>query len=196
MSEENKGFDVSRSFFETGSQYYIAGRYAVFAWLKPVGGNILHHAIEQLLKGALSETIPLDQMKKTFGRDLPTIWSAFKEQANDPMLAQFDQVISTLHVFEELRYMTSVEANSTSCTFYIRKADREADRKSSSSLGTTGLAERQYSLCLEEIDKLVGAIYLQVYLQALLPAAKEYLVKDNVVTAITEFVSDSSHGEC
>jgi hypothetical protein len=59
MSEENKGFDASRNFFGTGSQYYIVGRFAVFAWLKPVGGNILHHAIEQLLKGALSKAMPL-----------------------------------------------------------------------------------------------------------------------------------------
>jgi hypothetical protein len=60
--QEPNGFDVKGAFFDTGSQYYIAGRYAVFAALIPIAGNILHHAIEQLLKGALSETVSLKHL--------------------------------------------------------------------------------------------------------------------------------------
>jgi hypothetical protein len=48
--------DAIDAFFKTGSQYYIAGRFAAFAWFHPVAGNLFHHAIEMYLKGALSKT--------------------------------------------------------------------------------------------------------------------------------------------
>jgi hypothetical protein len=33
-------------FFSTACDYYIAGRFAAFAGLNPVVGNLLYHAIE------------------------------------------------------------------------------------------------------------------------------------------------------
>jgi len=33
--------------------YYAVGRYAVFAGLNPTAGNLLHHAVEMCLKGAV-----------------------------------------------------------------------------------------------------------------------------------------------
>jgi hypothetical protein len=53
-------------FIATGTQYYVAGRYAVIAGLMPVAGNLLHHAIEMCLKGALSKKAgkSLQQLKK------------------------------------------------------------------------------------------------------------------------------------
>ena len=35
--------------------YYAVGRYAVFAGLNPTAGNLLHHAVETCLKGALAK---------------------------------------------------------------------------------------------------------------------------------------------
>ena len=35
--------------------YYAVGRYAVFAGLNPTAGNLLHHAVEMCLKGALAK---------------------------------------------------------------------------------------------------------------------------------------------
>ena len=49
-------------FFSSATQYYVSGRYAVFAGLTPVVGNLLHHAVEMYLKGALSKTMTLDQL--------------------------------------------------------------------------------------------------------------------------------------
>jgi len=40
--------------FDTGMQYYTIGRYSVLAGVNPVAGNLLHHAIEMFLKGALA----------------------------------------------------------------------------------------------------------------------------------------------
>jgi hypothetical protein len=48
-------------FFSPATQYYVSARYDVFAGLNPVAGNLLHHAVEMCLKGALSKTMTLDQ---------------------------------------------------------------------------------------------------------------------------------------
>jgi hypothetical protein len=100
----------------TGCQYYVAGRYAAFAGLNPVAGNLLHHAIENFLKGVLSKTKTLDELKK-LGHKLPDIWAVFKAKANDVKLAQFDSTISrlaTLKRFAILIAFWSTEWNASS----------------------------------------------------------------------------------
>ena len=57
--------------------------------LSPVTGNLLHHAIEMYLKGALSKTKSLSELKQ-FWHNLPDIWAAFKVQANNNALDRFD----------------------------------------------------------------------------------------------------------
>jgi hypothetical protein len=49
--------------FKYGSQYYVSGRYAVLAGLIPLGGNLHHHAIEMLLKGALAKSMTSQKLK-------------------------------------------------------------------------------------------------------------------------------------
>ena len=45
---------VRINFYRFGFQYYVAGRFAVIAQFSPVAANLLHHAIEMLLKGELA----------------------------------------------------------------------------------------------------------------------------------------------
>jgi hypothetical protein len=92
-------------FFSTACDYYIAGRFAAFAGLNPVVGNLLHHAIEMYLKGALAKTKSLRELDKGFKHDLPKLWEAFKDQTNDAALKRFDATIAELHRFE--RYSVS-----------------------------------------------------------------------------------------
>jgi len=106
-------------FFSTAMHYYIAGRFAAFAAMAPVVGNLLHHAIEMYLKGGLSKTKTLDELKK-FGHELPEVWNEFKAHFRDPALPQFDGVVSALHAFEELRYPDSVLAKGMACTVTIK----------------------------------------------------------------------------
>jgi len=54
MAQEADAEMVRMNFFGFGFQYYLAGRYAVAAQLLPVAANLLHHAIEMLLKGELT----------------------------------------------------------------------------------------------------------------------------------------------
>ena len=69
-------------------------------------GNLLHHAVEMYLKGGLSKTKTLGELKK-FSHNLPGAWAKFKAQFKDPALVQFDGVVTALHTFEELRYPDS-----------------------------------------------------------------------------------------
>jgi hypothetical protein len=47
--------DAYAAFFDRSIQYYAAGRFAFHSGLTPVAGNLLHHAVEMCLKGALSK---------------------------------------------------------------------------------------------------------------------------------------------
>jgi hypothetical protein len=184
--------DAVELFFDSGTQYYIAGRFGAHVALMPVAGNLMHHAIEHFLKGNLAKTKSLaDLAKKPFGHNLPEIWKAFKAQANDPNLDQFDDVISTVHEFEELRYPDSVMVKGMLCNFNITKAGAAMTTGASA---TFPLPPR-YDLVLEEIDELVAAIFAATSLspkfffsKAFKPEAQEYIVKDNAVRAIVEAV--------
>jgi len=107
-------------FFSSATQYYVSGRYAVFAGLNPVVGNLLHHAVEMYLKGALSKTMTLDQLKK-LSHNLPKVWECFKAQIADPGLEIFDELISSLHAFEELRYPDSILSRGMMATIGVSR---------------------------------------------------------------------------
>ena len=98
--EEHK---IQRSFFGLGMQYYAVARYAAMATLMPVCGNLYHHAIEMFLKGGLSQTNTLKELKD-LGHNLLRIWDAFKAEFSSAVLGQFDYTIKTLDQFESIRY--------------------------------------------------------------------------------------------
>ncbi len=91
------------SLFERGLEYYISGRYAVFSGLTSVAGNLLHHAIEMLLKGNLSSHFRLDELRSNFQHDIKKLWKEFKTRSS-ASLSEFYNVISDLSKFEEIRY--------------------------------------------------------------------------------------------
>jgi hypothetical protein len=95
-------------FFLSATQYYISGRYAVLANLVLIAGNLMHHAVEMYLKGALSKIFTPEELKKKFGHNLPKLWHAFKKQVKDPRLDPFDTLIMSLDKFEEIRYPDAI----------------------------------------------------------------------------------------
>src|SRR5271165_1727334 len=90
--------------------YYIAGRFAIAHHFTPVGANILHHAVELLLKACLAHDDPLEKIleywhpKKGYGHDIVRLWQEFKARQTSPAPAEFDAVINSLHAFEDIRY--------------------------------------------------------------------------------------------
>jgi len=173
--------DVIHGFFRYGCQYYVAGRYGVFAALIPVAANLQHHAIEMLLKGALSKTMTLAEMKNKLGHKLDKCWEAFKGMAGDASLRRFDQVIAELNKFEDIRYPDEILKSGASIMFDVTKAGVAMS-------SVSGVSQPQYRLCLEEIDELVGEIFKiasrnpDAYLKSMLREhALQYLNRDNAV---------------
>src|SRR5947209_8389499 len=89
---------VDYHFYRIALQYYAAGRFAALTALTPVCGNIIHYAVEMMLKGRLTYTLTLQQMASNpYRHNLPRIWQAFKELFPAENLARFDQFIVLLH---------------------------------------------------------------------------------------------------
>jgi HEPN domain-containing protein len=99
-----------REFFNTGIQYYAAARMLFFAGGAPVTGNLAHHAVEMLLKGALCRTVPIKTLAHPpFSHSLTNLWARFKtEMEDDATLARFGDTIDALDPWETLRYPDQV----------------------------------------------------------------------------------------
>ena len=166
-------------FFSAATHYYVSGRYAVLAALIPVAGNLLHHAIEMYLKGALSKALTLDQLK-SLSHNLPKLWAAFKADAGDPALNNFDPLMSSLNAFEELRYPDSILKKGMAIQMGVKRLPGAG----SATAGPTG-PEPAYELYLEDIDALVNKIFETVpvnpafFLSGLNDRARHYLKEAN-----------------
>ena len=172
------------TFFSNGMQYYIAGRYAIFAGLAPVAGNVLHHAIEMFLKGCLSKTKSLDELKK-LRHNLPKIWGMFKIQFKDVALDDFNGIVSSLNSFEELRYPDSVLETGMLCTMGPKRPFTSVVPK------VIDVTVPLYALYLEDIDKLVATIFSvasmnpKFFTGMLNGTATQWLNEENAESALT-----------
>ncbi len=129
-------------------QYYLAGRSATFMSALPVAGNLFHHAVEMLLKFVLiKNSYTPDQLKKSFGHDLKKLWSAVKSKLNDPTMDKFDQLVSDLNDFEDLRYPGRGYAASIS----IYKCEWPK-------VFNGPMEIKQHQVVVEEIDEFVSAL--------------------------------------
>lgn len=135
-------------------EYYVAGRFAVHAQVL-VSPNLLHHAVELLIKANLSRDDTSEQIrqygwKSSYGHSLASAWQELKRRAADPALEAFDAAVTELDKFEDIRY-----------------PDRLVDTGAAISIGLvetpppTGSArpERHYSLALPQIDRLVKLLF-------------------------------------
>lgn len=163
-------------FFGSATQYYVTGRFAVLSGQSPVAGNLLHHAVEMYLKGGLSKTHPLPQVKR-MAHDLPNIWAAFKAQFGSSTLDAFDDVIAALHQFEELRYPNAILA--------MGAVVRMGIERMTTVVPSIARTEPEYELFVADVDALVRAIFTIVsvspafFFDALPINAKEYLLEMN-----------------
>jgi hypothetical protein len=138
-------------FISAAMDYYVAGRFAVFAGINPTAGNLLHHAVEMCLKGALAKKgMSLKELEK-MRHKLRKIWGKFKAQyTGDPSdLKDFDEVIAELDSFEEIRYPDKVVKQGMSCVISPGSRPKTPPPHF--------LAE--YQLYLDEIDRLVWKVF-------------------------------------
>lgn len=143
---------ASREFFRSATHYYIAGRFSAISQFFPVCANLLHHAVEMYLKGALSAHLTLDELR-TFNHHLNKVWEKFKTVFSDPHHAQFDAAVSALHQFERLRYPDTVLREGMTCQFHLFRAHVIPPESPGSPMPPA------YTLVLEDVDHLVKIIF-------------------------------------
>ena len=170
---------LKHQYFLIATQYYMAGRFSVFAGLIPVCGNQFHHAIEMYLKGYLCTSLSTDQLI-ALGHKLDQVWEEFKKQISDPSLAIFDQTISTLDRFEKIRYPEEIVAKGMQSQIGFERPPSSASR--------TSPPEPSYDIYVDEIDSLVEVIFQKSKLDPLssvrMRSRKEvaYLTESNKTT--------------
>lgn len=175
--------DRSRArYFSLALQYYVAGRFAVYAGLNPVAGNLLHHAIELALKGALARTVSSDDLKAKYMHSLNPLWRDFKLTVTDStLLDRFDRAVSELDQFETIRYPDHVEQHGMFVTIAPIRPDQ--DVKTRTKLPSP---VPRYRLYLPEVDALLDAIFAGAGINLAFFAsevctreATEFLARDN-----------------
>ncbi len=160
LTKEQMEGSFRESYWESairyGLQYYVAGRFATANRFTPVCANLLHHAVELLLKACLSyddsyETINKYHFKKVYGHDILLLWGAFKKRQPTPVPTEFDAIVAALHDFEEIRYPEELIRNGAiiRINLFVEEPTR-----------VNGQApERSFSLTLPPIDRLVGLLF-------------------------------------
>ncbi len=141
-----------RLYFEAGTQYYVAARFATLAQLIPICGNLFHHALEMYLKGFLSTKLSAKQVR-CLRHDLPLIWDRFKSEMSDTALDQFDPIISKVHSFEEIRYPDKIAEEGMIASVGIKEGDSAGVDEQ------LPRPEPYYGFDIEPIDALARVIF-------------------------------------
>jgi hypothetical protein len=175
--KEDKG-RLQIIYFGAAFHYYIAARYAMVARFGPISGNLVHHAIEFFLKGALIDKLD-EAARRKFHHNLQKLWKKYKNQRNDPALAKFDQTISDINKFERIRYPEEMlrlgmlaEIGPVRNTFPQPR-------------GTKRPRAARYQLAFDEVDELVELIFQierlnpEFFTRSLDEDAKRYLEHQN-----------------
>ncbi len=137
---------------ELAMQYYASGRFAAINGMLPVCGNLLHHAVEMFLKGALARRLDRAAL---YGlkHDLKKIWKRTKLEFPGTELSSFDASIFRLDLFERIRYPDNLVDEGGTIQIDIH---RNAWVPSHEDKKTT---PRMYNFVLEDIDELVKVIF-------------------------------------
>lgn len=156
-------------------QYYASARYAHFAKLTPVAGNLFHHAAELMLKHRLLKRFTWEELKDNYHHSLEKLWTEYKTDVADPALDRFNPVIAGLHRFEEIRYPEKLIRHGGSLHLAMKRQHISQPR-----IETVPVPS--YDVALDEIDDLMLALFSSVNLKALsyfFHCDAEYLLKEN-----------------
>ncbi len=149
MSQKEDKGRLRELYFSAALHYYIVGRYAAIVRLAPIAGSLVHHAIEFFLKGALIETLD-EAGRRDFHHYLQKLWLCYKSERNNPALDKFDQTISDINEFEQIRYPEQIlRLGMLAETGFVRNPPPDVKRPPGA----------HYQLVLEEVDELVKLIF-------------------------------------
>ena len=142
---------VQISLFQLATQYYASGRFAALSGILPVCGNLLHHAVEMYLKGALASALDLNALR-ALNHNLVQIWERTKQVYPDADLAPFDVTVTRLNLFERLRYPDAVLREGAQMRLTRLRSEWLP-------MPNTERPEPDYDLVLEDVDELVKMVF-------------------------------------
>jgi hypothetical protein len=142
---------------EYGLAYYVSGRFAVHAQVF-ISANLLHHAVELLIKANLSVADSADQIRRyghrsSYGHSLATSWTEFKARSTDPTLAAHDATVAELDKFENIRYPDRLVHSGGLISVGFAESSPPATP------ATSGHSMPRYELGLPAIDRLVKLLF-------------------------------------
>ena len=139
---------AQRHFVSLGLQYYAIGREAALLQLMPVAGNLLHHAVEMVLKALLVTDLHLDGLKK-LGHNIEAVWEGAVTRHPTLGSERRNQTITELHRFESLRYPDRMITEGAAIRLSLFAP---APERSETTVPF-------YELVLEDVDELFQAIF-------------------------------------
>jgi len=162
LTQQQRDESTRQSYWSTtiryGLEYYVAGRFATAHRFNPVSANILHHAVELLLKACLAHDDPLERIldywhpKKGYGHDIVRLWEAFKTRQTVAVPTEFDEIIKGLHAFEDIRYPETLIRDGAMISIGIFEVENPVLRDGQ-------IPEKLYVLMLPQIDRLMGFLF-------------------------------------
>lgn len=165
---------------ELSLEYYAAGRFSANSRLHRAAPNLLHQAIEYVLKAGLAATHPLKDLQVQFGHNLVALWKTAVAANPGLELPQRNQAILDLHKFESLRYPDKLITQGATVTIAL-ESGKNPDIVGHKSLSTGPT----YRFNLEDIDDLWAALFLSApanpvaFFQHLSVASRESIVLNN-----------------
>jgi hypothetical protein len=139
-------------FVSKGCEYYSVARFAVYAQLIDVCGNLFHHAVEMFLKAGLAKCGKTDAELRKMGHSLRKLWRAYKREYPNAGLEPHNETINQLDKHEEIRYPNSGPG---SIGMLVQWSGKPAKIQTSGSLKTP----KQYAIIVNEIDDLVADLF-------------------------------------
>lgn len=137
--------DAEQHLIMLAVQYLVAGRSSAICQLVPVSGNLLHHAVELILKALLVRGVGLRGVFK-LGHSLPKIWDAVIAQHPQLDSPERKQTIDELDQFERLRYPDNMLKSGAAIRFGWDRGPKMAT-----------MTVPAYELVMSDIDELFRA---------------------------------------
>jgi hypothetical protein len=148
----NSADDTRFAFAHLAVAYYGLGRFAALTHTTIVSGNLLHHAVEMIIKAALARSLSLRELKD-LRHSLTKLWAKLKPTSSTLADARFRRTINQLDVFERLRYPdVGLKKGYEIYHGIFRGSDP-------SSSGWAKPAPNKYILVLNDVDSLFAAVF-------------------------------------
>jgi len=166
-------------FVELSLQYYAAGRFAALNRLHRIAPNLVHHAVELILKAVLVRDHSLEKIKTDYRHDLTRLWKAVTAASPGLLTTRRNQTIADVAKFEDLRYPNLLIRQGATVTVALTSGENP---RVSGSRPTSG---PRYQFNLEDIDELWCALFHNAsaspaaFLQNLSAAARAAIDAEN-----------------